>query len=113
VSDLNKKIYGTRRNRPFKGEHPYVYLGGIMLKRSWAGEVRNDSLLVAIAVNEKGYRGDSWHLRRGKRGQGLLERVPQQFPCQNLGMEGAGITMAEVRAVLALEDTIITYIRAT
>ena len=27
-----------------------------MLKRSWAGEVRNVSLLVAIAVNGEGYR---------------------------------------------------------
>src|SRR5262249_2808514 len=55
VSDLNKKIYGTIeawRNR----EHPYFYLDGIVLKRSWAGEVRNVSLLVAIGVNESGYR---------------------------------------------------------
>jgi putative transposase len=59
VSDLNKKIYGTIeawRNRPIEGEHPYVYLDGIVLKRSWAGEVRNVSLLVAIGVNEGGYR---------------------------------------------------------
>ena len=27
-----------------------------MFKRSWAGEVRNVSLLVAIAVNGEGYR---------------------------------------------------------
>ena len=59
VSDLNKKIYGTiedGRNRPIEGEHPYVYLDGIVLKRSWAGEVRNVSLLVAIVVNDNGYR---------------------------------------------------------
>jgi putative transposase len=59
VSDLNKKIYATIeawRNRPIEGEHPYVYLDGIVLKRSWAGEVRNVSLLVAIAVNSEGYR---------------------------------------------------------
>ena len=59
VSDLNNKIYGTIeawRNRPIEGEHPYVYLDGIVLKRSWAGEVRNVSLLVAIAVNGEGYR---------------------------------------------------------
>lgn len=37
-------------------EHPYVYLDGIVLKRSWAGEVRNVSLLVAISVNAEGYR---------------------------------------------------------
>jgi putative transposase len=59
VSDLNKRIYGTIeawRNRPIEGEHPYVYLDGIVLKRSWAGEVRNVSLLVAIGVNRNGYR---------------------------------------------------------
>jgi putative transposase len=59
VSDLNKKIYATIeawRNRPIAGEHPYVYLDGIVLKRSWAGEVRNVSLLVAIGVNGEGYR---------------------------------------------------------
>jgi len=59
VSDLNKKIYGTIeawRNRVIEGEHPYVYLDGIVLKRSWAGEVRNVSLLVAIGVNGDGYR---------------------------------------------------------
>jgi hypothetical protein len=38
------------------GEHPYVYLEGIVLKRSWAGEARNVSLLVAIGVNGEGYR---------------------------------------------------------
>jgi putative transposase len=59
VSDLNKKIYATIeawRNRPIAGEHPYVYLDGIVLKRSWAGEVRNVSLLVAIGVNGEGCR---------------------------------------------------------
>ena len=59
VSDLNKKIYGTIeawRNRPIVGEHPYVYLDGIVLKRSWAGEVRNVSLLVAIGVNGEGIK---------------------------------------------------------
>ncbi len=59
VSDLNKKIYAhidTWRNRPIEGCHPYVYLDGIVLKRTWAGEVRNVSLLVAIAVNADGFR---------------------------------------------------------
>ena len=51
VSDLNKKIYDRAwRNRLIEGEHPYVYLDGIVLKRSRAGEVRNISLLVAIGV---------------------------------------------------------------
>src|SRR5262245_30316114 len=59
VSELNKKIYGTIeawRNRPIESEHPYVYLDGIVLKRSRAGEVRNVSLLVAIGVNSAGFR---------------------------------------------------------
>ena len=59
VSNLNKKIYAqieAWRNRPIAGTHPYVYLDGIDLKRSWAGEVRNVSLLVAIGVNADGYR---------------------------------------------------------
>lgn len=59
VSDLNKRIYATIdawRSRPIAGEHPYVYLDGIVMKRSWAGEVRNVSLLVAIGVNGEGYR---------------------------------------------------------
>jgi putative transposase len=59
VSDLNKKIYErieAWRNQPITGTHPYVYLDGIVMKRSWAGEVRNVSLLVAIGVKSEGYR---------------------------------------------------------
>ena len=59
VSNLNKKIYGqieAWRNQPIEGEQPYVYLDGIVLKRTWAGGVRNVSLLVAISVNAEGYR---------------------------------------------------------
>jgi len=59
VSELNKKIYGTIeswRNRPIEGEHPYVYLDGIWLKRCWGGEVRNVAVLVAVGVNADGYR---------------------------------------------------------
>jgi transposase-like protein len=59
VSDLNKKIYKrieAWRNQAIVGEHPYVYLDGIVMKRTWAGEVRNVSLLVAIGVNADGYR---------------------------------------------------------
>ena len=41
VSNLNRKIYGqieAWRSQPIAGEHPYLYLDGIVLKRSWAGE---------------------------------------------------------------------------
>src|SRR5882762_6925630 len=43
VSELNQKIYAqieTWRNRPIEGQHPYVFLDGIWLKRSWGGEVK-------------------------------------------------------------------------
>lgn len=59
ISNLNKKVYEkieAWRNRPITDEFPYVYLDGIVMKRSWAGEVTNVSLLVAIAVNKEGYR---------------------------------------------------------
>jgi transposase-like protein len=39
-----------------EAEHPYLYLDGIVMKRSWAGEVRNVSLLVASAANSEGFR---------------------------------------------------------
>lgn len=44
------------RNRPIEGAHPYVYLDGIVLKRSWTGEVRNVPLPVAIGVSAEGFR---------------------------------------------------------
>ena len=59
VSRLNSKIYETIekwRMSTIEGEHPYVYLDGISMKRSWSGEVRNVSILVAIGVNRDGYR---------------------------------------------------------
>jgi putative transposase len=73
VSDLNKQIYGTIeawRNRPIEG----------VLKRSWAGEVRNVSLLVAIGVDGETFdlaafrsvtnRGRSHHWGRHQNGHG-------------------------------------------
>lgn len=110
VSQLNQKIYGhieTWRNRPLSKRYPYVFLDGIWLKRSWGGEVKNVSVLVAIGVNEEGHREmigvseglkedqASWteflrHLR--KRGMetvdlfvsdkclGLVESVTELFP---------------------------------
>lgn len=59
VSELNQKIYShidAWRNRPIEGEHPYVFLDGIWLKRSWGGEVKNVAVLVAIGVGTDGYR---------------------------------------------------------
>ena len=59
VSELNQKIYvqiEAWRNRPIEGQHAYVYLDGIWLKRSWGGEVKNVAVLVAIGVRSDGYR---------------------------------------------------------
>jgi putative transposase len=59
VSELNQKIYGkieAWRNRPIEGNHAYVYLDGIWLKRSWGGEVKNVAVLVAVGVDADGYR---------------------------------------------------------
>ncbi len=59
VSDLNQKMYErieNWRNRKIDGKYPYVYLDGICLKRTWGGEVRNVSVLVAIGVGADGYR---------------------------------------------------------
>jgi putative transposase len=110
VSELNQKVYGqieAWRNRPIAGEHPYVYLDGIRLKRSWGGEVKNVAVLVAIGVSADGHReilgvaeggkedAEGWrsflrHLKaRGLRGVrlvvsdkclGLVEAVGECFP---------------------------------
>ena len=70
VSNLNKKIYAqidVWRNRRIEGEHPYLYLDGIVMKRSWAGEVRNVSLLVASAVNSRVFARSSASARVPRR----------------------------------------------
>jgi len=59
VSELNQKIYAQIeewRQRRIEKRFVYVYLDGVWLKRSWGGEVRNVSVLVAIGVDEEGFR---------------------------------------------------------
>ena len=59
VSNLNQKAYENIekwRCRPITGEYAYVYVDGVYLKRSWGGEVQNVSILVAIGVDQDGYR---------------------------------------------------------
>ena len=51
ISELNKKSYVHIEG----GHYPYVYVGGIYLRRNWGGEYENVSVLVAIAVNEDGF----------------------------------------------------------
>src|ERR1700733_12635377 len=110
VSRLNQKIYRhieAWRNRDIVGDFPYVYLDGVILKRSWAGEVRNISVLIAIGIGTDGFRQilgvaegekedlEGWrgflrHLKdRGLKGvrlivsdacRGLVESVGEVFP---------------------------------
>ena len=60
ISELKKKAYvhiEDWRNRPLQGGwYLYVYVDGIYLRRNWGGEYENVAILVAIAVNEDGYR---------------------------------------------------------
>ena len=59
VSELNQQVYEkieSWRMQPIQGDHPYIFVDGIYLKRSWGGEVQNVSVLVAIGVNSDGYR---------------------------------------------------------
>lgn len=60
ISELNKKAYANIeewRNRPLHGgSYAYVYADGIYLKRNWGGEFENVSILIAIGVNEDGFR---------------------------------------------------------
>lgn len=110
LSNLNKEVYQhieEWRNRPITGEYAYVYVDGTYLKRSWGGEVRNVAVLVAVGVNQDGYREilgavegmkedkESWrsffiHLKeRGFQGAklfvgdkclGMLETLGEVFP---------------------------------
>jgi transposase-like protein len=59
VSELNQQLYErieAWRNQPIEGQFPYLYLDGIWLKRCWGGEVKNVAVLVAIGVDQGGYR---------------------------------------------------------
>jgi transposase-like protein len=59
VSNLNKKVYARIEqwiNARIEGAYSYVFLDGIWLKRCWAGEVKNVSVLVAIGVDQDGCR---------------------------------------------------------
>lgn len=100
ISELNKKAYvhiEDWRNRPLQGgRYPYVYVDGIYLRRNRGGEYENVAILVAIAVNEDGYRevlGAAEGMKEDKaswvgffqwlrdRGlNGLLEAIGEVFP---------------------------------
>ena len=59
VSNLNEKAFEAVeawRNHPLERAYPYVYVDGIYLKRSWEGSHENVAVMVAIGVNDDGYR---------------------------------------------------------
>lgn len=59
VSNLNDRAFKAVdewRCRPLAREYPYACIDGIYLKRSWGGSYENVAVMVAIGVNEDGYR---------------------------------------------------------
>ena len=96
VSKLNQKMYkkiDAWRNRPLTGSYPYLFLDGIALKRSWGGEVRNVSVLVAIAVAEDGFReviGVVEGAKEDKEGWGSFLRQLKQR-----GLEGVQLVISD------------------
>jgi transposase-like protein len=76
-----------------KGSYPYVFLDGICLKRSWGGEVRNVSILVAIAVAEDGFReviGAVEGAKEDKEGWGnFLRKLKER------GLEGVQLVISD------------------
>ena len=59
VSNLNEKAFASVeewRNRPLDRAYPYVYVDGTCLKRSWGGSYENVAVMVAIGVNDDGFR---------------------------------------------------------
>lgn len=60
VSNLNDKALkavNEWRCRPLTCAYPYIYhVDGIYLKRSWGDSYENVAVMVAIGVNEDGYR---------------------------------------------------------
>jgi len=108
VSKLNQKVYKhieAWRNRPIEGEYPYVYLDGVVLKRSWAGEVRNVSVLVAIGVGADGYRrilGVAEGYKEDKSGwSGFLRHLKER------GLTGVRLIISD--ACLGLKESLHDY----
>jgi len=108
VSKLNQKVYKhieAWRNRPIEGEHPYVYLDGVVLKRSWAGEVRNVSVLIAVGVGTDGYRtilGVAEGHKEDKSGwSGFLRHLKER------GLKGVRLIISD--ACLGLKESVADF----
>ena len=105
VSNLNKKVYKhieRWRTQKIEGSFAYVYLDGIVLKRSWGGEVKNASVLAAIGVDSDGYRrilGVSEGHKEDKAGwQGFLKELKKR------GLTGVRLMISD--ACLGLVESI-------
>jgi transposase-like protein len=108
VSKLNQKVYKhieAWRNREIEGEYPYVYLDGIVLKRSWAGEIKNISVLVAVGVDKAGYRrmlGIAEGHKEDKAGwSGFLQHLKQR------GLKGVRLIISD--ACMGLIESVREY----
>ena len=102
VSNLNKKVYKhieRWRSQKIEGEFAYVYLDGIVLKRSWGGEIKNVSVLAAIGVDSDGYRrilGVSEGHKEDKAGWlGFLKELKRR------GLEGVRLIISDACIGLA------------
>lgn len=105
VSNLNKKVYKhieRWRKQALRGDYTYAYLDGIVLKRSWGGEVKNVSVLAAIGVDNEGYRhilGVSEGHKEDKAGWlGFLKELKQR------GLDGVRLFISD--ACLGLVESI-------
>ena len=79
VSNLNKKIYGqieAWRNQPIEGEQPYLYLDGIVLKRTLGGRGAQRVAAGGDLGQCRRLPPDPRHRRGRQGGQGRLERLP-------------------------------------
>lgn len=59
MSKLNKRVYEhieRWRNRPIEARFPYVYLDGLFMKMSFGDGVHHVAVLVAIGVDDDGFR---------------------------------------------------------
>jgi len=82
-----------------------LYLDGIVLKRSWAGEIKNVSILVAIGVDQDGYRtilGVQEGHKEDKSGwSGFLEHLKAR------GLKGVRLVISD--ACMGLIDSVAEY----
>jgi len=96
ISNINKKLYQRIekwRNQPITGNHPYVFLDGIYLKRSWGGEVENVAVLVAIGVNADGYREVLGVCEGGKENKDSWLKFLRHL--KNRGLEGLRLAISD------------------